>query len=205
MKDCLFLVADKDMEFTLKGLLTRGISIGIRDISYDVNVHQQHDPGCRKTGTDLLRNFSKQYKHCFLLFDFEGSGELELSAEELEVKLESELNSFGWSNNNAHVLVINPELENWVWVQSQHLADLLELNNSDDIQNWLSKQNYNILDNQKPERPKEAFEYRLEQIKEPRSSSLYRELASKVSFKTCTDRTFLKLINILKHHFSFSS
>ena len=201
MKNCIFLVADKDMEFSIKGILTRVKTIGMSQISYDINVHPQHDPGCRTSGTSWLRNFSTQYKQCFLVFDYEGSGENNLSAEDLEKQLEEQLITFGWNAGTAHVLVINPELENWVWAQSQHLADLLDLSDMNSVKEWLERENFTILDNQKPERPKEAFELRLEQIREPRSSALCKELASKVSFKNCTDRSFQKLIEILQNTF----
>jgi len=168
MKDCVFLVADKDMEFSIRGLLTRGESIEICDVSYDINVHPQHDPGCRTRGTELLRNFSNQYEQCFLVFDYEGSGENSLSAEDLEKQLEEQLVKFGWETDTAHVLVINPELENWVWVQSQHLANLLELSDMNSVKEWLEDEKFTLLENNKPERPKEAFEQRLEQIKMPR-------------------------------------
>lgn len=201
MKNCIFLVADKDMECSIKGILTRDKAIGMSQISYDINVHPQHDPGCRTSGTALLRNFSNQYEQCFLVFDYEGSGENSLSAEALEKQLEEQLVTFGWNTGTAHSLVINPELENWVWAQTQHLAELLGLSNMDSVTEWLEHENFTITDNQKPERPKEAFELRLEQIREPRSSALYKELASKVSFKNCTDRSFQKLIEILQNTF----
>lgn len=56
IKDLVVLVADKNTEYTLKGLFTRNQSIGIRDISQstDVFVHFQRDPGCYNQGIDFL-------------------------------------------------------------------------------------------------------------------------------------------------------
>ena len=43
-KDLVVLVADKDMEHALKGLLGRPRALGIREIEADIRVHPRHDP-----------------------------------------------------------------------------------------------------------------------------------------------------------------
>ena len=44
-KDLIILVADKNMEFAVRGILTRLEALGIRDITYDLYVHPERDPG----------------------------------------------------------------------------------------------------------------------------------------------------------------
>ena len=73
-KDLVVLVADKDMEHALKGLLSRPQAMGIRPIAYDIYVHPQHDPACARRGVAFLSGFSAQYDRGLLLFDHEGSG-----------------------------------------------------------------------------------------------------------------------------------
>jgi len=45
-KDLVVLVADKNMEFAVKGLLPRSQSFGINPLAYDIHVHIERDPGC---------------------------------------------------------------------------------------------------------------------------------------------------------------
>ncbi|MFB3133348.1 MAG: hypothetical protein ACE10K_12585, partial [Rhodothermales bacterium] len=53
----------------------------------------------------------------------------------------------------------------------------------------------------KPQRPKEAVEAVLRATDTPRSSSLYRQLAQKVSLNRCDDPAFLKLKSTLQEWF----
>ena len=46
-KDLIILVADKNMEHTIKGLLARPPALGIRPLSFDIRVHPERDAGCR--------------------------------------------------------------------------------------------------------------------------------------------------------------
>lgn len=61
MKDLVILVADKDMEMTMRGLLPRPQSLGIRAIQYDLYTHPQHDPGVRTHAAEFLRPYQKMY------------------------------------------------------------------------------------------------------------------------------------------------
>lgn len=87
MKNCIFLVADKDMECSIKGILTRDKAIGMSQISYDINVHPQHDPGCRTSGTALLRNFSNQYEQCFNYLAYAILKQLKLGNSTIQVRI----------------------------------------------------------------------------------------------------------------------
>jgi hypothetical protein len=46
MKDLVFLVADKNMEYTVRGLLSSPARLQIRAIKFDIRVHDKSDPGC---------------------------------------------------------------------------------------------------------------------------------------------------------------
>lgn len=60
-KDLVVLAADKDMEYVLKGLLSRPQALGIRKIEADIRVHPGHDPACAGRGVEYLSNFSEYY------------------------------------------------------------------------------------------------------------------------------------------------
>jgi hypothetical protein len=47
-KDLVVLAADKNTEFTVRGLLdSRTAALGIRRVVFDVYPHPERDPGCR--------------------------------------------------------------------------------------------------------------------------------------------------------------
>lgn len=56
-RDLVVLVADKNIEAVIVGLLGRPQSLGIRAISFDVFVHPRRDPGCLTGADDFLRSF----------------------------------------------------------------------------------------------------------------------------------------------------
>jgi hypothetical protein len=53
----------------------------------------------------------------------------------------------------------------------------------------------------KPERPKEAMKAAMRQVRKSSSSSVFRELAEKVSVHRCTDPAFQKLRDTLREWF----
>ena len=62
MKDLVILVADKDLEHAMKGLLSRPEALGIRAVETDIFVEPQHDPACARHGVEFISNFSRQYR-----------------------------------------------------------------------------------------------------------------------------------------------
>ncbi len=49
-KDLILLVADKNMDASLKGLLSRFHALGHRQVTFDLYVHPDRDPGCLLRG-----------------------------------------------------------------------------------------------------------------------------------------------------------
>ncbi len=97
-------------------------------------------------------------------------------------------------------MAIDPELEAWVWSDSPHVARALCWVDGD-LQQWLAERDLLTPGQSKPSRPKEAVEKVLRRTHTPRSSSIYRQLASHVSFKRCQDTAFVKLLGTLKTWF----
>lgn len=96
MKDLVALVADKDMEHTLAGLLSRPQALGIRPIRFDVFVHPEHDPGCALRGVTFLSHFAEQYGYGLLMFDHEGSGRESNPVTELRESLDRDFSDSPW-------------------------------------------------------------------------------------------------------------
>jgi hypothetical protein len=195
-KDLIVLVADKNMEAAFKGLLSRTQAFGVRQFSFDIFVHPYRDPGCRLEGANFLRHFARQYQYGLIVYDREGSGGSE-SRELLEELGESKLQQIGWEGRGK-VIVIDPELEVWVWKRSPHLANALGWTEGENVlRNWLVQQGFAQDETAKPHRPKEAMEAALRQVKKPRSSSIYQQIAERVSLQGHVEPAFLKLRTLL--------
>lgn len=200
IKDLIVLVADKNMEATFKSLLNRHQSLNVRPIAFDIFVHPYKDPGCRLEAAGFLRSFCNQYRHALVVFDREGSGSLE-SRETLEESVSARLTQNGW-DDRAEVIVLDPELEVWVWNRSPHVERVLGWSESNvALRSWLVQNNYAQDENAKPARPKEAMEAALQIVKKPRSSSIYSQISETVSLQGHTEPAFLKLRTVLSAWF----
>lgn len=202
LKDLLILTADKNTKSAVEGVLTRPRALHIRQVTTDVFVHPHSDPGCLRESHEFLRPFTKQYRHALVIFDREGCGKDLADPRELENSVEQELANSGWSKRNA-VIVLDPELEIWIWSDSPHVADVLGWTQGvESLRNWLIAQSYLRPGDAKPQHPKEAMEGALREVRRSRSSAVYAELAKKVSFARCNDLAFEKLKATLRNWFS---
>jgi hypothetical protein len=199
--DLVLLVADTYMEAALRGLLARPQSLCIHAIHWKPFVHPGHDPGCLKRGHDFLRPMSRDFEHALVLFDRDGCGREDLSVEELEKAVEKNLFRSGWSGR-ARTIVIQPELEAWVWAGSRNVCLCLGWSCSyNDLRMWIEAQNLWNKEDAKPHDPKKAVELALRKVGKSKSSSIYEKIARQVSFEACTDASFIKLKSILESWF----
>jgi hypothetical protein len=198
-KDLVVLSACHNGEYAIRGILSRYRSLGIREVTADFYVHPAHDPGVRTQARDFLRPFVQTHERALVLMDRQGCGRDELTRANLEEQIEEALQSVGWTVVAA--IVIDPELEAWVWSDSPHVpAELGWAAREPDLRSWLQDPTRGFLTpgQVKPARPKEALEAALREARKPRSSGLYRQLARLVSLDRCTDPAFLKLKEVLR-------
>ena len=202
VKDLVILVADRNMEFTVKGLLGRTQALGIREITYDLYQHPWHDAGCRSNSKEFLRPFVNRYNHALVLLDKEGCGQEEQSRTDIEERIEGDLSVTGW-NSRASAIVIDPELEIWVWSDSPQVDNILGWKgNTPTLRNWLREYGYLRAGISKPIDPKKAFKETLRIAQKAHSSALFFALAQKVSIERCTDDAFVKFKTVLRYWFS---
>ena len=202
-KDLVILVADKDMELTIKGILSRPLGLGVRAVTSDCYVHPGRDPGCLLDGHNFLRASAKSHAHALIIFDREGCGQERYTREDLETEVEEHLVRSGWNADVVAAVAIDPELEIWVWSDSPHVeAELGWTGKQPDLRTWLKNEGFLIPHPVKPARPKEAVDAALRFARKPRSPSLFLQLAQKVSFERCTDPAFEKLKRTLRNWFA---
>lgn len=197
-KDLVALVSDQKMRHVLKELLQRHKALRIRAIVADVYSHPRHDPGVLGAAGEFLSIYTEKYLYALALFDREGCGQEDKTADELEREVQQQLDASGWKNRSA-VVVLDPELEIWVWSNSPHVPEVLGL-----PQNELAQliAQWTAPGSPKPERPKELMETVVRRANRGgMSSALYKELAKKVSTERCTDRAFQRLRETLQGWF----
>jgi hypothetical protein len=199
--DLVVLTADKNMKFAMEGLLNRPQALGVRPISAVYYIHPESDPGCLLHADAFLRPFVRRFAHAIVMFDQDGCGKDKRTRGELEQQLALELSRSGWAERAA-VIVIDPELENWVFSNSSEVdAAMGWSRNNPSLRTWLVEQNYLAAGEIKPVRPKEAMEAALRHVRMPRSSSIYGNLAQHVGIGRCTDGAFQKLKATLREWF----
>lgn len=188
--DLVVLVADKDMEQTLHELLRRPHSLGIAPVTYRIFTHPTHDSGCRTGAHDLLRSLAAQYRFALVMFDREGSGRDAAAPEEVAREVEAKLASNGWADRCC-VLVLNPELEIWVWTDSAELDQVTGWAGRQlPVRDWLRAQSFKVNEQGKPERPKEALRAVLRETRKQPSAALFAALAMRVGLSRCIDPAF---------------
>lgn len=201
--DLVVLVADQDMFAMVDSLLRQPTRLRIRPITFQIFIdREKHDPGCLRNGADFLRPYARQYAHALVMFDHDGCGQEHLSRTELETAVESKLDANGWSGR-AQAIVVDPELEAWIWSRSPHVeAQLGWQGKTPDLRTWLDNQRLLPLGQAKPTDPKRALEQALRHIRLPRSSQIYAKIATKVSFENCVDPAFNKFRQTLQQWFA---
>jgi hypothetical protein len=201
MKDLIVLTADKNAEFAISGLLARTGELGARAITWDIKVHPHHDPGCLNESHDFLRPFHLTHAHALVLFDHSGCGHESKPPIELEREVEQRLAANGWGRRAAVVILV-PELEVWVWSNSPHVARCMGWDNANGpLRVWLEGKGLWQRGESKPRDPKAALEVVLRNVGQPRSSSLYKDLADHVSLDGHHEPAFVSFRRIVQGWF----
>jgi hypothetical protein len=200
-KDLVVLTADKNTQFALRGVLSRHQSLSIRKLAADFFVHPEKDPGVYHSAHDYLRFAVKTHSRALVLMDRIGSGQESKGREALETEIEQKLARSGWQDR-ASTIVLDPEIEIWVWSDSPHVDHELGWSDKEKgLRPWLREQGFLQQGSVKPEKPKDAMEGALRVVRKPRSSAIYKNLAEKVGLSKCLEPGFLKLKQTLQNWF----
>jgi hypothetical protein len=116
VRDCIFLVADKNMAAAFIGFFTREQfhkSLGIRQFEFDpqqdVIVDESgNDPGVYTRGHELIRPYRQTHRYAVVVLDKAWDGSP--GVEEIHDAIQENLIKTGWNQENCAVIVINPEL-----------------------------------------------------------------------------------------------
>ncbi len=205
-KDLIVIVADSEMELIVNVILSRYESLGIRNITFDIESHEEHDPGCFLRAHEFVRGFEREYSYVMVLFDREGCGREKWTREKLEKDVEKRLMQCGWKDRSSAV-AIDPELEIWIWSDSTCVADVLGwAGHYKAWEEWKIKQGLVKKDCYiKPKKPKELYKKTVKSAPSPKriSTNLLLKLAKQINYESCNDPAFTKLKMTLKKWFGY--
>ena len=122
-------------------------------------------------------------------------------AANIRTHIESMLSANGWGVDRFAVIVIDPELENWIWQRSIHVAKEIGFDGIDDMYSDIDLRRAWPDEQYKPTSPKETLEIILRKKRIPRSSAIYKNITAQVSVSDCRDSAFLHLVGKLREWF----
>ncbi len=194
--DLFVLAADKDIEQTVVGLLTRHQSLQMREIEAEIRSFPGRDPGVFHHGPEFVAQLSNEFDHALLLLDCAWEGAPTPDPTALAGDIEGRLANH-W-DDRAAAIAIDPEIEVWVWSDSPHVAKSIDWpGNTAQLRQWLEEQGLWQPGDAKPPDPKEAFEQACRAVQLPASASVFNDLAMSVGLAKCTDPQFDRLRMIL--------
>jgi hypothetical protein len=199
-KDLIVLTADTSMSLVLEKLLQRVQHLGFHEVISQVIVHPDRDPGVFRRSHELLRSYSRRYRHAMAICDREGSGS-GAPREEMERLIEERLAVNGW-DARACAVVIDPELEIWMWGDWACLTRCTRWEgDAAKFRAWLRDRQLLEEGQVKPERPKEALQAVLKSRRVAFSSAIHQEMAARADTTRCVDSAFGKLRSTLQAWF----
>jgi hypothetical protein len=208
VRDCVFLVADKNMEAAFMGFLGRAQfhqSLGCGVFEFDAKQDLfpavgNNDPGLYSRAHELLGSYRQTHRHAVVVLDEEWNGSP--GAKKIETKIRQDLEQSGWDKEKIEVIVICPELEAWICLNLPIVEDVLGCKKLGiTLKDYLLKEKLWAAEQPKPTDPKTGIEKMLKLARIPRSSALYRQITSQISVKRCIDPAFEQLRSALQRWF----
>lgn len=193
----IVLAADRDIEETLTELFARPEAVGVVPFEYEIRRHPGRDPGCRVDAAEFLRPFSHRFDHALVVFDRHGCGDSG-PRENIETDVEHGLRLSGWEDRGRAV-VIDPELETWVWSDSPAVHTALGWTRGhQELRAWLAAEELWDPGAAKPHDPKAAMLKCLRKARRKRSARIFGEIAAGTSLAGCHDPAFRKIRTVLR-------
>lgn len=199
--ELVVLAADLDIEQAVKGLFTRPQALRIRPVrpQFARDTLAGHDGGTFKRAHTVLEPFGSDPRcHALVLFDraWDGapSSDPKLLAEDVEQRLEPV-----WGKR-ARCVVLDPEIEAWVFSDSPHVDRTLGFAEGE-LRTWLREKGHWPAGQLKPGDPKTAMRQALRHSHIKPSAALFYELASKVGLDRCIDPGFRTFLEVLRNWF----
>ena len=201
MEDLVILCADSQAQQLFEGLLDRPHSLGIRPITYKLLVHPKKDPGCYNNPLSILSGLADAFDFAIVCFDRAFSGGHHIDRTTLEARVEEALSTSPWADR-CSAIVIDPELEQWLFTWNVHFCEAVGWKAStQELRAHLEQKGHLEIGHDKPKDPKAVVEEILRVKHRPLSGSVHRKIAEKSSIGRCVDPSFRKLLQCLRRWF----
>ncbi len=197
--DLIVLTADLDMKLTAETLIGHPKKLSIRTVKFHVRTHERRDPGCRTEAATYLLNFTNRYHYALVIFDRDGCGS-PAPRDQIQREVEHALHRNGWPDR-AKAIVIEPELEAWIWTSSPETATTLGCSSLSELRTMLEHHDLCPPGSRKPQDPKAAMKFICRQNGIRHSATLFRNIASRATSRHCQDPAFLEFRQTLQAWF----
>lgn len=213
MRDLVVFVADLTMEKAIEAFLTRpdfhrAHNLNVRPFAFDPGMDliriPGNDAGVFTKGHEWVREFGGGHRHAVLVFDREYGTDADAAV--LRDDLCARVCATGWDADRFCVVVIDPELEAWIWQRNQRVATPLKFESVPAMVAAVRAAGLEWTDEQpKPRRPKEALQAVLRQRGLGWSAAIHRSITASVSLVGCQDPAFIQLRSALQAWFPCES
>lgn len=202
--DLVILVPCNPLRLVVATLLERHQSLQIRRVDFRIYNHPESDPGCCQGSAGYLRPFLPTHACAMVLFDKQGCGREAVETPDLERTVREQLAREGW-DERADVIVIDPELEVWVWSDSPEVERCLGWEGRrPSLREWLGQKGLWEPGSAKPSDPKAAMKLALQESHKGPQAAAFARLARSVGLRRCSDRAFLRFREVLRRWFPTS-
>lgn len=236
MKPLLIFAADSECAATLRGFFERPRfhaslrcgPIELNGVNFnpeqDIRIHPAHDPGVWTDPHTVLQAERNNFQYALIILDAAWVGAP--PAAQIVSDIEGLVRTRAyWERPRFEVILIQPELEAWIWQRNPHVAEAFEFSGSDaELWRFLEAQALR-LDNDrkkhrfipadplarlppawpqvapKPENPKGLVEALSHHCRSGPASGIFNEISSTISVRGCQDLAFLRLRDALRRWF----
>lgn len=206
-KDVVFFVADAAMEAVFREFLKRGHFAGrlhCADFSFDIaRDPPSKDGGVYKRVHELLKSFQHTHERTVVVLDKQFGNE-GLKTDQVKSAIEENLRDSGWDDDHYAVVVIDPELEVWLWQDNAHVEQCLKYQGAKSLRATLADSGEWPVDCLKPLQPKDCIQQLIRRNRAGVPTVVYTQIAAKVSVLACQDAMFQALLAQLQTWFPLS-
>ncbi len=205
MRDLVILVADSTMAAVFHALFGRERwDLTLQCAPFDIWPQEDifYDPlhtdgGVHQSAQELLRPYLNTHSYAIVVLDQQFGGELPAATVRKDIR--TRLSQNGWKDR-CEVVVIDPELEVWLWQDSPHVEQAVKFTGGSLRQHlkgtgaWPEKA-------PKPTEPKEAIQALVKGQRMLKTKVVYSRIARSMSAGGCTDSAFELFASTLRRWF----
>lgn len=208
--ECAFLVADKAMKAVFETFFNRNgafARLGTREFTYDlIQTPGETDPDLYQRPDEVLADqLVTPETHPRVVVTLDQQFHTGFPAKHIRDTARERLKTAGWERAQIHVVVIEPELESWMWHDADGPMQVVEAAFRYDrahrgglpLREKLAQQNFWPANQAKPKDPKAAFDWARAGYRKASRRDIFCEIVERVGISHCQDGAFQELRAVL--------